>query len=175
MPIRITGPNLNDCKLRHDFPQEGIAGAGIAAMMPTFRTVAERSYPASSMSASAVRSASPHFDLLWSDKVGYIFISVDPIRGTVADSDSWVVECAEDLLDKLLYEMAVDFMESNGHTLDPKEASKMERAEIERRLEPFVTQLSAGPEHIQRTLLNLRVIENYRLSKPAYCRKTSLY
>lgn len=46
--------------------------------------------------------------------------------------------------------MAVDFMESDGHTLDPKEASKMERAEIERRLEPFVTQLSAGPEHIQR-------------------------
>ena len=96
------------------------------------------------------RSASPHFDLLWSDKVGYIFISVDPIRGTVADSDSWVVECAEDLLDKLLYEMAVDFMESDGHTLDPKEASKIERAEIERRLEPFVTQLSAGLEHIQR-------------------------
>ena len=58
---------------------------------------------------------------------------------------------------------------------DPKETSKMERAEIERRLEPFVTQLSAGPEHIQRTLLNLRVIENYRLSKPAYCRKISLY
>ena len=85
--------------------------------------------------------ASPHFDLLWSDKVGYIFISVDPIRRMVADSDSWVVECAEDLLDKLLYEMAVDFMESDGHTLDPKEASKMERAEIERRLEPFVTQL----------------------------------
>lgn len=26
----------------------------------------------------------------------------------------------------------------------------MERAGIERRLEPFVTQLSAGPEHIQR-------------------------
>ena len=54
------------------------------------------------------------------------------------------------LLYKLLYEMAVDFMESDGHTLDPKEASKMERAEIERRLEPFVTQLSAGLEHIQR-------------------------
>lgn len=52
--------------------------------------------------------------------------------------------------DKLLYEMAVDFMESDGHTLDPKEASKMERAEIERRLESFVTQLSTGPEHIQR-------------------------
>ena len=33
---------------------------------------------------------------------------------------------------------------------DPKETSKMERAEIERRLEPFVTQLSAGLEHIQR-------------------------
>ena len=36
--------------------------------------------------------------MLWSDKVGYIFISVDLIRRTVADSDSWVVECAEDLL-----------------------------------------------------------------------------
>ncbi len=57
--------------------------------------------------------------MLWSDKVGYIFISVDLIRRTVADSDSWVVECVEDLLDKLLYEMAVDFMESDGHTLDP--------------------------------------------------------
>lgn len=46
-------------------------------------------------------------------------------------------------------------MESDGHTLDPKEASKMERAEIERRLEPFVTQLSAGPEHIQRIFARL--------------------
>ena len=93
---------------------------------------------------------SPHFDLLWSDKVGYIFISIDPVRGTVADYDSWIVECADDLLDKLLYEMAVDIMEEEGHTLDPKEASAMERAEIERRLEPFATQFSDGPEHIQR-------------------------
>lgn len=90
--------------------------------------------------------ASPHFDLLCSDKVGYIFISVDPIHRTVADSDSWVVECAEDLLDKLLYEMAVD----NG---------------VGR---PFLDWYNLA-------LLNLRVIENYRLSKPAHYRKMLLY
>ena len=91
--------------------------------------------------------ASPHFDLLWSDKVGYIFISVDPIRRTVADSDSWVVECAEDLLDKLLYEMAVDIMEEGGHDLNPVEASALERAEVERRLNAYLEQL---PEYQDR-------------------------
>lgn len=69
-------------------------------------------------------------------------------------------------------------MESDGHTLDPKEASKMERAEIERRLEPFVTQLSAGLEHIQRIFarpLNCGLSKITAFINMLYCQKMLLY
>lgn len=29
--------------------------------------------------------ASPHFELLWSDKVGYIYIGIDSVHGLIAD------------------------------------------------------------------------------------------
>ena len=61
------------------------------------------------------------------------------------------VEISEDenasLLDKLLYEMAVDIMEEGGHDLSPVEASALERAEVERRLNVYLEQL---PEYQDR-------------------------
>ena len=53
----------------------------------------------------------PYFDIVWSGKVGYIYISIDSCRGTVGDMDCLVIDSPEELLDKLLYEMAVDIME----------------------------------------------------------------
>lgn len=82
-----------------------------------------------------------NFELVWSDKVGYIYISVDNCRGTVGDMDCLVIDSAEELLDKVLYEMAVDIMEEGGHTLSPVEASALERAEVERRLSVYMDQL----------------------------------
>ena len=93
---------------------------------------------------------STHFELLWSDKVGYIYISIDNVRGTIGDMDCWVVDCAEELLDKLVSEMAIDFMEEVGHTIDPTEATQLERREIERRIQPYLEQLPAYQDRLQR-------------------------
>lgn len=90
---------------------------------------------------------SSYFDLVWSDKVGYIYISIDNCRGTVGDMDCIVIDSPEELLDKLLYEMAVDIMEESGHTLSPVEASTLERTEVERRLSVYLDQL---PEYKDR-------------------------
>ena len=89
----------------------------------------------------------PYFDIEWSGKVGYIYISIDSCRGTVGDMDCLVIDSPEELLDKLLYEMAVDIMEEGGHDLNPVEASALERAEVARRLNVYLEQL---PEYQDR-------------------------
>mgnify|MGYP002604169637 CR=1 FL=1 len=43
----------------------------------------------------------PYFDIVWSGKVGYIYISIDSCRGTVGDMDCLVIDSPEELLDKL--------------------------------------------------------------------------
>ena len=93
---------------------------------------------------------STHFELLWSDKLGYIYISIDNVRGTIGDMDCWVVDCAEGLLDKLVSEMAIDIMEEVGHTIDPTAATQLERQEIERRIQPYLEQLPAYQDRLQR-------------------------
>lgn len=89
----------------------------------------------------------PYFDIVWSGKVGYIYISIDSCRGTVGDMDCLVIDSPEELLDKLLYEMAVDIMEEGGHDLNPVEASALERAEVARCLNVYLEQL---PEYQDR-------------------------
>ena len=93
---------------------------------------------------------STHFELLWSDKVGYIYISIDNVRGTIGDIDCCVVDSAEELLDKLISEMAIDIMEEVGHTNDPTAATQLERREIERRIHPYLEQLPAYRDRLQR-------------------------
>ena len=92
----------------------------------------------------------PYFEVLWSDKVGYIYLNIDTTSGRVGDMGVDLIESAEALLDHLLYEFAVDTMEEGGHTVDPTEASKIERAEIERRLAHFMEQLPMYSDHIER-------------------------
>lgn len=92
----------------------------------------------------------PYFEVLWSDKVGYIYLNIDTASGRVGDMGVVQIESAEELLDHLIYEFAVDTMEEGGHTVDPTEASKIERAEIERRLAPFMEQLSAYQERLEK-------------------------
>ena len=93
---------------------------------------------------------STHFELLWSDKVGYIYISIDNVRGTIGDMDCCVVDSAEELLDKLISEMAIDIMEEVGHTIDPTAATQLERREIERRIHPYLEQLPAYQDRLHR-------------------------
>ena len=93
---------------------------------------------------------STHFELLWSDKVGYIYISIDNVRGTIGDMDCCVVDSAEELLDKLISEMAIDIMEEVGHTIDPTAATQLERREIERRIQPYLNQLPLYHDRLER-------------------------
>lgn len=97
--------------------------------------------------------ATPHFDVLWSDKVGYIYLTVDAHRRTVADSASWVIKTAEELFDKLVFEIAIDVLEEGGHTYDPREASKLERDAVENHLKRYTLQLPAFEERIQRIFI----------------------
>ena len=92
----------------------------------------------------------PYFDVLWSDKVGYIYLNIDTASGRISDMGVVLIESAEELLDHLLYEFAVDTMEEGGHTVDPTEASKIERAEIGRRLAPFMEQLPMYSDWVER-------------------------
>jgi len=92
----------------------------------------------------------PYFEVLWSDKVGYIYLNIDTASGRVGDIEVVLIESAEELLDHVLYEFAVDMMEEGGHTVDPTEASKIERAEIERRLAPYMEQLPMYGDRVER-------------------------
>ena len=92
----------------------------------------------------------PYFEVLWSDKVGYIYLDIDTASGRVADIGVVLIDSAEELLDHLIYNFAVDTMEEGGHTVDPTEASKIERAEIERRLAPFMEQLPMYSDRVER-------------------------
>ena len=91
-----------------------------------------------------------HFDLLWSDKLGYIYIGIDNVRGSIGDTGCCVVNCGEELFDKLVWELAVDIMEEVGHTIDPTEATLLERRAIERRIQPYLEQLPAYQDRLQR-------------------------
>ena len=44
---------------------------------------------------------STHFELLWSDKVGYIYISIDNVQGSIGDTGCCVVNCGEELFDSI--------------------------------------------------------------------------
>lgn len=92
----------------------------------------------------------PYFEVLWSDKVGYIYLNIDTTSGRVGDMGVVLIESAEELLDHLLFELAVDTMEEGGHTIDPTEASKIERAEIERKLAPFMDRLPEYSDRVER-------------------------
>ena len=75
------------------------------------------------------------------------FVSRGNVLYYQAASDLLVIDSPEELLDKLLYEMAVDIMEEGGHDLNPVEASALERAEVARRLNVYLEQL---PEYQDR-------------------------
>ena len=77
-------------------------------------------------------------------------MNIDTASGRVDDMGVVQIESAEELLDHLIYEFAVDTMEEGGHTVDPTEASKIERAEIERRLAPFMEQLPMYSDRVER-------------------------
>ena len=83
---------------------------------------------------------STDFELLWSDKLGYIWmaIGVNPVQ-----VDTGIrIESAADLCGRCLDDVATGglYMTGNDHELE--EADPLKLAEIKRRWEPYIKQLT---------------------------------
>ena len=81
----------------------------------------------------------PDYELLWSDKVGYVWLAIglDPLYVDTSRR----IESAEDLCRGCLESIGTDvlYFTDNDHGLG--NADTLERAEIRRRWKPFVDQL----------------------------------
>ena len=82
---------------------------------------------------------SPDFELLWSDKVGYVWLTIG-VNPVYVDTGIRI-ESAADLCCKCLDDVAMDvlYMTGNDHALE--KADPLELAEIKRRWEPYINQL----------------------------------
>lgn len=82
---------------------------------------------------------SPDYELLWSDKVGYVWlvIGANPLYVDTATR----IETAADLCRELLDELATDvlFMTGNDHGME--NADPLEVAEIKKRWKTYIDQL----------------------------------
>ena len=82
---------------------------------------------------------SPDFELLWSDKVGYVWLAIG-VNPVYVDTGTRI-ESAADLCYRCLDDVATDvlYMTGNDHALEA--ADPLELAEIKRRWEPYINQL----------------------------------
>ena len=82
---------------------------------------------------------SPDFELLWSDKVGYVWLAIG-VNPVYVDTGIRI-ESAADLCGRCLDDVATDvlYMTGNDHALEA--ADPLELAEIKRRWEPYINQL----------------------------------
>ena len=82
---------------------------------------------------------SPDFELLWSDKVGYVWLTIG-VNPVYVDTGIRI-ESAADLCGRCLDDVAMDvlYMTGNDHALEA--ADPLELAEIKRRWEPYINQL----------------------------------
>ena len=82
---------------------------------------------------------SPDFELLWSDKVGYVWLTIG-VNPLYVDTGIRI-ESAADLCGRCLDDVATDvlYMTGNDHALEA--ADPLELAEIKRRWESYINQL----------------------------------
>ena len=100
---------------------------------------------------------SPDFELLWSDKVGYVWLTIG-VNPVYVDTGIRI-ESAADLCYRCLDDVATDvlYMTGNDHALEA--ADPLELAEIKRRWEPYINQL---PDYQADTAISLLAV-NARL------------
>ncbi len=91
---------------------------------------------------------SPDFELLWSDKVGYVWLAIG-VNPVYVDTGIRI-ESAADLCYRCLDDVATDvlYMTGNDHALEA--ADPLELAEIKRRWEPYINQLPGLCVSLQR-------------------------
>lgn len=82
----------------------------------------------------------PLIDLVWSDKIGYVLLYISPDQAAI-EMDPVSITDARMLCGMLLSEIATDVLVSakNDHCID--HADPFEMAEIQKRWEPFLSQL----------------------------------
>ena len=82
------------------------------------------------------------FDLVWSDKVGYVLLDISTNYDYVDSARR--IETAEGLCELMLEDIALDvlLLTENEHSIET--ADPLERAEILRRWQPFFEQLPEG-------------------------------
>ena len=95
---------------------------------------------------------SPYYDLLWSDKVGYVWLSIE-IKTLYVDTGRRI-KCAADFCELHLDDIADDVfvLTKNDHTLE--DADPLEIAEIKRRWKTYIDQLPEY-EYLCEKLLNV--------------------
>lgn len=81
----------------------------------------------------------PDYELLWSDKVGYVWLAIG-LEPLYVDTGRRI-ESAEDLCRECLESIGTDvlYLTDNDHGLE--NADPLERAEIRRRWKPFIDQI----------------------------------
>ena len=82
---------------------------------------------------------SPDFELLWSDKVGYVWLAIG-VNPVYVDTGIRI-ESAADLCGKCLDDVATDVLYMTGNDPALEAADPLELAEIKRLWEPYINQL----------------------------------
>jgi len=83
---------------------------------------------------------SPYVDVVWSDKLGYVILNIDPDKFSI-ETEPIIIESAEELCEELLHEISNDVMENTGHEFTFAEAPPDIRLEIESRFGVYLDQL----------------------------------
>ncbi len=83
---------------------------------------------------------SGYIDLLWSDKVGYVLLPLNPENedGFRVEAEPELIESAEMLCERLFTEIFYDVINFSGKKHDTDQADDEERAEVQRRLRPYI-------------------------------------
>ena len=82
---------------------------------------------------------STNFELLWSDKVGFVWLAIG-INPLYVDTGRRI-ESAADLCNECLNDIALDVFGMTGNDHDFEDADPLELAEIKRRWKPYIDQL----------------------------------
>lgn len=81
----------------------------------------------------------PYAEIVWSEKLSYIFLNIDQKRRQIMESD--VLDCADTLIKRLCHEIVLDVMVMTGADHSSQNANSLEKAEIWQRLNPYLEKL----------------------------------
>ena len=82
---------------------------------------------------------STNFELLWSDKLGYLLLKISTKKRYV--EEEILVDTADQLAEVLFSEVSMDVLQMTGNDHTEQTADPLELAEIKRRWNPFLERL----------------------------------